>query len=187
MSDRLAVMEAGKVAQVGTPAEVYEEPADAYVADFLGVSNLMDAHADGADGDGPCRIRLGDFDLSAERGATECRGAVKLAIRPERVGIEAYGSSGPNRVPAMVERLVFLGSSTQVIMRLAHGVRVQALVQNKGGPPDYRQGTAVQAYLPADGLRVLRSMALPDVEDPPLPADEVPPVLPVGTSVHPGD
>ena len=43
MSDRLAVMEAGKVAQVGTPVEVYEEPADAYVADFLGVSNLMDA------------------------------------------------------------------------------------------------------------------------------------------------
>ena len=47
MSDRLAVMEAGKVAQVGTPVEVYEEPADAYVADFLGVSNLMEADARG--------------------------------------------------------------------------------------------------------------------------------------------
>ena len=43
MSDRLAVMESGRVAQVGTPVEVYEEPVDAYVADFLGVSNLMDA------------------------------------------------------------------------------------------------------------------------------------------------
>ena len=60
MSDRLAVMESGKVAQVGTPVEVYEEPADAYVADFLGVSNLMDAHADGPGAGGACRITLGD-------------------------------------------------------------------------------------------------------------------------------
>ncbi len=168
MSDRLAVMEAGKVAQVGTPVEVYEEPADAYVADFLGVSNLMDANAGGPDADGACRIRLGEFDLAAERGSTECTGAVKLAIRPERVHIEPYEATGPNRVPAMVERLVFLGSSTQVIVRLAHGERIQALIQNQGGPPAYQQGTAVQAHLPADGLRVLRSVPLPDVEDPPL-------------------
>jgi spermidine/putrescine transport system ATP-binding protein len=157
MSDRLAVMEAGKVAQVGTPVEVYEEPADAYVADFLGVSNLMEAHADGSDGTGACRIRLGDFDLSAEQGMTDCTGPVKLAIRPERVQIESYDSSGLNRIPAMVERLVFLGSSTQVMLRLAHGHLVQALLQNKGGPPAYQQGTAVQAYLPSDALRVLRA------------------------------
>ena len=187
MSDRLAVMEAGKVAQVGTPVEVYEEPADAYVADFLGVSNLMDAHAAGAEGGGACRIRLGEFDLAAERGSTECTGAVKLAIRPERVHIEPYESSGPNRVPAMVERLVFLGSSTQVIMRLAHGERVQALIQNQGGPPAYQQGTAVQAYLPADGLRVLRSVPLPEVEDPPLAVSEVPATQPVGATTHPED
>ncbi len=187
MSDRLAVMEAGKVAQVGTPVEVYEEPADAYVADFLGVSNLMEAHAGGPDADGACRIRLGEFDLSAERGSTECTGAVKLAIRPERVHIEPYESTGPNRVPAMVERLVFLGSSTQIIVRLAHGERIQALIQNQGGPPAYQQGTAVQAYLPAHGLRVLRSVPLPATEDPPLAVAEVPATQPVGATVHPTD
>ena len=187
MSDRLAVMEAGKVAQVGTPVEVYEEPADAYVADFLGVSNLMDAHAGGPDADGACRIRLGEFDLSAERGSTECTGAVKLAIRPERVHIEPYEATGPNRVPAMVERLVFLGSSTQIIVRLAHGERIQALIQNQGGPPAYQQGSAVQAYLPAHGLRVLRSVPLPAAEDPPLAVAEVPATQPVGATVHPTD
>ncbi|HEY5251786.1 MAG TPA: ABC transporter ATP-binding protein [Acidimicrobiales bacterium] len=165
MSDRLAVMETGKVAQVGTPVDVYEEPADAYVADFLGVSNLMDAHADGQDAGGACRIRLGEFDLSAERGMTGCTGAVKVAIRPERVQIEPYESSGLNRVPAMVERLVFLGSSTQILLRLAHGVQVQALMQNEGGPPSYQQGNAVQAYLPADALRVLRGSAVAYSED----------------------
>src|ERR1700722_12178280 len=105
MSDRLAVMEAGKVAQVGTPVEVYEEPADAYVADFLGVSNLMEAVADGDDARGACRIRLGEFDMAAERGMTGCTGAVKVAIRPERVRIEPFESAGVNRIPALVERL----------------------------------------------------------------------------------
>jgi spermidine/putrescine transport system ATP-binding protein len=179
MSDRLAVMEAGTVAQVGTPVEVYEEPADAYVADFLGVSNLMDANAGGRGPSGACRIRLGDFDLTAGQGMTDATGAVKVAIRPERVAIEAYEGAGPNRVPAMVERLVFLGSTTQIILRLAHGAPVQALIQNHGGPPAYQQGTAVQVHLPADALRVLRSTPLPGVEDPPLPVAEVPPVQPV--------
>jgi len=187
MSDRLAVMESGKVAQVGRPVEVYEEPADAYVADFLGVSNLMDANAGGADAGGLCRIRLGDFDLAAERGSTDCVGAVKLAIRPERVGIEPYESTGPNRLPAMVERLIFLGSFTQVIVRLAHGERVRALLQNQGGPPAYHQGTAVQVHLPADALRVLRSVPLAEEENPPLAMTEVPPVQPVGRAVHHSD
>jgi spermidine/putrescine transport system ATP-binding protein len=165
MSDRLAVMEAGKVAQVGTPVEVYEEPADAYVADFLGVSNLMEAYADGDDARGACQIRLGDFSLSADQGAKGCTGPVKVAIRPERVQIEPYETSGLNRIPAMVERLVFLGSSTQILLRLAHGSLVQALLQNQGGPPAYQQGTAVVAHLPADALRVLKGSSVPYDED----------------------
>ena len=85
-------------------------------------------------------------------------------------------ATGPNRVPAMVERLVFLGSSTQVIMRLAHGQTVQALLQNQGGPPAYQQGTAVQVHLPADGLRVLPSVALaPRGGSPPCRRSRCPP------------
>src|SRR4051812_14507467 len=61
MSDRLAVMNHGHIAQLGTPEEVYNEPADAYVADFLGVSNQMDAQVERAgNGQGPCRLRLGE-------------------------------------------------------------------------------------------------------------------------------
>ena len=184
MSDRLAVMEAGKVAQIGTPVEVYEQPADAYVADFLGVSNLMDGTATAATGGGSCRVRLGDFELTANQGATDCTGPVRLAIRPERVLIEPYEATGANRIPGMVERLVFLGSSTQVILRLAHGAEIQALFQNLGELPAYQQGTAVQVSLPAEALRVLPLGALPLVEDPPLPVPEVPPIQPVGSSAH---
>jgi spermidine/putrescine transport system ATP-binding protein len=163
MSDRLAVMTGGHFAQVGAPRVLYEEPADAYVADFLGVSNLMDADvvragvtaSDSATTDRPCNLRLGDFELEAGCGSVASVGAVRLAIRPERVQLEAFGTSGQNRVPAMVERLVFLGSATQVFVRLAPGALLQALVHNDGQPLPYSQGTPVCVQLPSDALRVL--------------------------------
>src|ERR1700733_13971078 len=135
MSDRLAVMNHGRIVQLGPPEEVYNEPADAFVADFLGVSNLMDAEVQpGGNGDGPCRLRMGDFTLEAAAGQLDATGAVKLAIRPERVNVEPYDTSGANRVPGMVERLVFLGSITHVYVRLATGSALQALGR-KGGDP----------------------------------------------------
>jgi spermidine/putrescine transport system ATP-binding protein len=156
MSDRLAVMNHGRIVQIGTPEEVYNEPADAYVADFLGVSNLMDARVESSgNGREPCRLRLGDFTLEAAAGKLDATGAVKVAIRPERIHLHAYETSGANRVPGMVERLVFLGSTTHVYIRLATGSALQALVRNDGPALPYSQGTPVSVGLPADALRVL--------------------------------
>jgi spermidine/putrescine transport system ATP-binding protein len=156
MSDRLAVMNHGQIVQLGTPEEVYNEPVDAYVADFLGVSNLMDAQVEpGRDGREPCRLRLGEFVVEAEAGRLDATGSVKLAIRPERVEVFPYGTEGPNRVPGMIERLVFLGSTTQVFLRLATGSALQTLLRNDGTAMPYSQGTPVSVGLPADALRVL--------------------------------
>jgi spermidine/putrescine transport system ATP-binding protein len=153
MSDRIAVMADGRVEQVAPPREVYEEPSTVFVADFLGVSNLMDAEAVG--GANICRLQLGDFELDATQGKTDARGSVRVTIRPERVQLEAQEATGPNRVPGMVERLVYLGNSVQVIVHLAVGTTIQALVQNVGTEIPWKQGTPVQAHLPADALRVL--------------------------------
>ena len=156
MSDRLAVMNHGQIVQLGTPEDVYNEPADAYVADFLGVSNLMDARVEqGGDAKSPCRLRLGDFTLHAEAGRLDSTGAVKLAIRPERINVSPYETTGANHVPGMVERLVFLGSTTHVYVRLATGAALQTLVRNDGAELPYSQGTPVSVSLPADALRVL--------------------------------
>jgi spermidine/putrescine transport system ATP-binding protein len=155
LSDRLAVMAGGRIEQVGTPAELYERPASTYVAGFLGLANLLAATAAGRASDGRCRLRLGEFDLHAAGGDTAASGEVRVVIRPERVRLEPYGSAGENRLPGMVERLVYQGSSTQLVVRLAHGEALQALVQNQGAPLPWRQGTAVAAHLPADALRVL--------------------------------
>ena len=73
MSDRLAVMNDGPIEQIGTPAEVYNEPADAFVADFLGVSNLMDAEAEPGPSGG-CTVRIGEFRLTAGCGELTAHG-----------------------------------------------------------------------------------------------------------------
>jgi spermidine/putrescine transport system ATP-binding protein len=150
MSDRLAVMSNGRIEQIGSPAEIYEEPSTAYVADFLGVSNLMPAS-----GEGEGRVRLGDFQFTATRGDLSARGPVRVVIRPERVVLEDHGTSGGNRIPGMVERVLYVGSVIQVLVHLAHGETLQAWMQNRGGDPPWQQGTAVSVHLPPDAIRVL--------------------------------
>jgi spermidine/putrescine transport system ATP-binding protein len=156
MSDRLAVMSNGRIEQIGTPSEVYEEPTTTYVADFLGVSNLMDAKAGGSAGNEHCRVRLGEFELVAGQGVSDARGDVKVVIRPERVRLEDPSGTGENRIPGMVERVVYVGSTMQVIVHLADGHTIQAWVQNQGEGLPYQQGASVSVHLPTDALRVLQ-------------------------------
>jgi len=160
MSDRLAVMNAGRIAQTGTPREVYEEPADAYVADFLGAANLMEVSvssvSSAASAASAASVKLGDSVLTSSHACPAAAGTTAHAvIRPERVRVEPHGSAGPNRVPALVERVVFLGPTTQLMLRLVTGGTLQALLQNDGEPLEVAQGSPVHAYLPADALRVL--------------------------------
>jgi spermidine/putrescine transport system ATP-binding protein len=154
MSDRIAVMSQGRVEQVGAPKDIYESPATAYVADFLGVSNLMDAAAGGV-ANGGCKVSLGDFELIAGQGDADTAGAAKITIRPERVEIEAQGTTGENRIPGMVERTVYVGSILQVILHIATGQTIQAWTPNTGAIPPYSSGDAVAVHFPRESLRVL--------------------------------
>jgi spermidine/putrescine transport system ATP-binding protein len=165
MSDRLAVMNAGRVEQVGAPQDVYEDPQTIFVADFLGVSNLMDARARRGP-DGQCRIEVERFELEGTS-VGDVTGPAKIVIRPERVELEPHGSGpGPNRLPGMVERVVYVGAAVQVMVRVATGDVLQVLVRNTGGALPYEQGTPVQIYLPADALRVLPAGDETEKEEP---------------------
>jgi spermidine/putrescine transport system ATP-binding protein len=164
MSDRIAVMSQGRVEQVGVPQDIYEAPTTAYVADFLGISNLMDAQAEGG-GQGGCRVRLGDFALIAGQGEADLRGKVKVTIRPERIALGPTGETGANMMPGMVERVVYVGSVLHVFVALAPGERIQAWITNDGDAEPYTQGTPVSVTLPQDALRVLAdSGAVPTEE-----------------------
>jgi spermidine/putrescine transport system ATP-binding protein len=156
MSDRIAVMNRGRVEQAASPKEIYEEPDTVFVADFLGVSNLLEATAVGQD-DGTCIVQVGDRTLRARQGATSARGDVKVMIRPERIEIEPHSNTGEERMPGMVERSVFLGGAYEVHVRVLGGEMLKAMVPNDGdGAGDSLEpGAAVSLHLPPDALRVL--------------------------------
>jgi spermidine/putrescine transport system ATP-binding protein len=150
-------MNDGRIEQVGSPREVYEEPASAYVADFLGVSNLLDAEAIGGASDGRCRVRIGEFELLASRGHTSARGPVKVVVRPERVRVEAPRKTGENRLRGKVERVVYAGATSQLVVTLDRGLPIQCMLANDGEASSFDRGSPVSVYLPCEGLRVLRT------------------------------
>jgi spermidine/putrescine transport system ATP-binding protein len=167
MSERVAVMNGGRIEQIGTPAEVYENPGTVFVADFLGISNLMDAEAV-AWGQGECTVRVGDFALRVGCGELTARGAVKVVARPERISLLEHGAQQENCLPGMVERIVYVGASLQVMVRLATGASIQASVTNTGETDVHTQGTPVAVHVPADALRVLApALGATDDEQPP--------------------
>src|SRR6185436_19784614 len=107
--------------QLGAPAELYERPATAFVAGFLGISNLLSGRVEGSDG-----IRLDDGTLvrTSVNGRT---GAVAAGVRPEKITIGAGG--GANELPGTVSETAYIGVATQVVVRTAVGI-VQVFAQN---------------------------------------------------------
>jgi putative spermidine/putrescine transport system ATP-binding protein len=109
ISDRIAVMHAGRIEQLGTPREVYERPATRFVAGFIGRANILEA----APRDGALRSEDG-IPLDAPGPAT-------YVLRPERIAMEEAPASGPNAVTGTVEVLSFLGTGAQLVLRLPGG------------------------------------------------------------------
>ena len=164
MSDRIAVINRGRIEQAASPQDLYEEPANAFVADFLGVSNLMDATVTGPSGPG-VQVQLSDsFSVEVHRGDVEIRGPAKVVIRPERIGVEPGslpGMTGGNRIPGLLTNVVYLGSSLQLAIQLASGHAVTALVPNDGDETAsaWSPGMSVSCHLPPTGLRILAGHA----------------------------
>jgi spermidine/putrescine transport system ATP-binding protein len=155
MSDRIAVMHEGRVDQVGTPREIYEGPATLFVADFLGVANVMEVEVVGS-GAGGCRVRVGEYELWAGCGDLGLTGSASVVVRPERLHVRSHDEAGENCLPGMIDRTIFVGSNLQVMVRLATGALLQASVANDGVDLDsHEQGRPVSVHVPPDALRVL--------------------------------
>ncbi len=152
MSDRLAVMNKGRIEQIGPPAEVYEQPISPYIADFLGLSNLMVGTVVSTEGDDGCVVALGPHRLTARAGRTDATGSVSLCIRPERVVLDGNGS---NSMTAVVDRVVYMGSLLQVLVEVDEVGELQVIVPNQGNGVAYARGSRVTLEFPPDALRVL--------------------------------
>jgi hypothetical protein len=77
------------------------------------------------------------------------------------VRLEPKGAAGENRIPGTVQRWVYLGNSVQLIVGLATGAKIQALMQNTGEEIPYREGAEVAVHLPATALRILEDTGVP--------------------------
>ena len=119
MSDRLAVMAGGLIEQVGTPEDVYDAPATAYVADFLGSANILNVEVVGSSSEGRVSFRLGPDVLSC-RGEGAAGSDMRLVVRPERLLLEPTDEEA-GTIDGTVTRTVYQGPTTDVLVRLASG------------------------------------------------------------------
>jgi len=135
MSDRIAVMRAGRIEQLGPPEDLYERPTTAFVAGFLGVSNLLDGDVVGRDGDW-AEVRLSDGSvLRAPSDRVNGATAVRVGVRPEKLRVEPLESATPatrerNSLAARVLDASYIGVSTQYLVTTADGHRMTVYAQN---------------------------------------------------------
>lgn len=123
MSDRIAIMSNGGIAQVGPPAEIYDHPVSAFVADFLGESNLWPVRILGVDG---TNAALAPQTAEAPVVAAALRGPVpqgpaRLMLRPENIAILETAGGAENEIAGTVERTDFVGSTVRLIVKTPFG------------------------------------------------------------------
>jgi putative spermidine/putrescine transport system ATP-binding protein len=160
MSDRIAVMDKGRVLQVGPPNEIYEAPANPFIADFIGESNIFAGVVE-ADGDNTLRVRLeqgpvievaGRADLSARPGQK-----VRVMVRPERFVDLAVdpNSARANRIDGRVTDSAYIGVSDKYRVVTAEGIDV--LMRLPSGPSHrrYRAGESIAAGFHAADARLI--------------------------------
>jgi len=123
MADAIAVMNRGRIEQLGPPRELYERPASAFVAGFLGVSNLLSGAVEGPDA---VRLLSGELVRVQVNGRT---GQVSAGVRPEKITLGEGG--GENRLEGTISETAYLGVATQVVVRTPAGT-VQVFAQNRG-------------------------------------------------------
>ncbi len=133
MSDRIAVMNAGRYEQLGNPEELYERPQTRFVAGFLGVSNLLRGERLGDESQhGVVRV-AGDCSVRVPRDRLNGQTHVEIGVRPEKIRLVDRDESVPdrmNRVDGTVVDASYLGVSTQYIVRIADAADISVYEQN---------------------------------------------------------
>lgn len=130
MSDRLAVMNAGRVLQVGSPHQIYDHPAERFVANFIGDTNFLQADYLGIE-QGRARVRLasGAMLSAALPEGSSPNGKVTIVVRPEHAAITEEPDQGT--ISGMVENVVYFGTDTHFHLRLDGGEEFVIRRQNR--------------------------------------------------------
>ncbi len=153
MSDRIAVMNEGRIRQTGTPREIYDHPGERFVADFIGDSNFLRAQVINRQNDTAELELAGNFRLLVTADPADNRDAVNVVIRPEHALLGAPHQAG---LPGNLQQVVYSGTDTRYHVTLASGESFVVRRQNSpDAPPMPAEGDAVSVLLNPASLQVL--------------------------------
>ena len=160
MSDRIVVMNAGRIEQAGTPAELYHRSANEFVADFIGQSNMLSGTIVAA-GTDECRVRAGEtheivvhVDEEWQQGSSAV-----IVLRPENVTLTREPVEAQNQFGGVIEVVAFVGDSTKYTVRLDAGPSLSARVQRPAIV--FAQGDRVTATWDVTAARLIKGSASP--------------------------
>jgi ABC-type Fe3+/spermidine/putrescine transport system ATPase subunit len=160
LSDRIAVHSQGRIEQIGTPSEICERPASAFVADFIGSSNVLRARVRGDDGPADTAVETEHgLALTIPRIPDAAGATVTLLLRPERFQMAA-GSEGDatraNRFTARVRDVTYLGEGLHLRVVASDRQPLLVSIKNSKGTRAIASGAAIDLAIDPEDIHVLR-------------------------------
>jgi len=152
MSDRIAVMSAGKIQQIGEPHDIYEQPINRFVADFIGDSNFLEATVTSTDAGAALCAVDDNLVFSVASTAEHVAGdSVTLAIRPEKIALSDSGTHNGE-----ITQAVYLGTDISYRVKVAEAVEIQVRDQiDVSGVARFASGDSVAVSIPGTAIRML--------------------------------
>lgn len=145
MADTIAVMNNGRIEQMGSPADLYENPRTIFVANFLGQSNFIDGEVEASDGENLV-VNLKGSKVALPKSRNNAKGSsLKLGIRPEKFRLHTADEKlyGNFLTGGVITDISFFGVSTQYLVEMPWKQELMVFEQNDGGAPDLEKGDAV--------------------------------------------
>jgi putative spermidine/putrescine transport system ATP-binding protein len=155
LSDRVAVMRAGRLQQVAPPRVLYERPANAFVAGFVGESNLLDGVVVSVEGEGAVVETASGRRLRAARGIARPGDRVLVLLRPDAGELAEAGGTGGDGLTGVVEEVADPGPIVRGRVRLDGGERLTLIRPRRAGGPELRCGARVVLRWPPEEVRLL--------------------------------
>lgn len=159
MSDRIAVMSAGELQQIGTAKDIYESPRNRFVADFIGETNLLPVTVtETIDGAGTTQCVLADgSNLRCETMQAVAKdGKAHISIRPERISLQPVEANDGSAISGIVDRMIYLGTDTQTMLHLDDGSEITVRAQNAhAAAVDFSPGDRAALKIDDGAVRLL--------------------------------
>jgi spermidine/putrescine ABC transporter ATP-binding subunit len=158
LSDRIAVLSQGRIEQIGAPSDIYERPASAFVADFIGSSNIVTARVAGGDGDSTVETERG-LTLAIPRVADATGATVTLLLRPERFRVAAAGDAdkgAANRFRARVRDVTYLGEDLHLRVLASDREPLLVSIKNSKDTRAIAAGALIDLAIDPEDIHVLR-------------------------------